>query len=265
MIEAAKFPRPVTGDSESRRTRAKSQLTSTTLPSMLKKIVIGFGLLVLIAIAVIYGNYFFWKAVNEHFAVKDVNEQHAAAEIEADEILRSHISRLQRLGILGDKIAESKADTCRLASMGAYWEQFCELYFVVGYTAPLLPSAAFARLEAAFLRKEDPSLAGDSYELYRNRCEVESSRHGNARYALTSSIPGNHDCRIPDLIGDRGPFGACRPGSTRFDYTFDPDTIDQSVDLIWITLRHRYYREHVECPPASFCVCTPRSKPIQAD
>jgi hypothetical protein len=78
-----------------------------------------------------------------------VNEQHVAAEIEADEILRSHTSRLQRLGILGDKIAESKADTCHLDSMNSYWEQFCELYIVVGSTAPLSLSEAFAQIEAA--------------------------------------------------------------------------------------------------------------------
>jgi hypothetical protein len=46
---------------------------------MLKKIVIGFGLLVLIAVVVIYGKYFFSKAMNARAAVKNVNEQHAAA------------------------------------------------------------------------------------------------------------------------------------------------------------------------------------------
>ena len=44
---------------------------------MLKKIVIGFGLLVFIAVAVIYGKYFLYKAVNDRASVKNVNEQHA--------------------------------------------------------------------------------------------------------------------------------------------------------------------------------------------
>ena len=193
-----------------------------------------------------------------------------AAEVDADRILQSRISRLQQLGILGDQIAESKADTCYIESMGAglqtlKWEQFCELYYAVGHTALLSRSEAFARIEAASLRKEDPTFPGHFHPSNRSWCEYESSAQDNVIYVLVDSIPDDHECGIPDLIGGIGHFGAGRPGSTKFDYTFDPDTIDQSVNLIWITVRHRYYRENIGCTPDPFCSSSPRSTPIQAD
>jgi hypothetical protein len=55
------------------------------------------------------------------------------------------------------------------------------------------------------------------------------------------------------------------PGSTSFDYTFYPRLIDQSVDLAWITYRHKYYREDLGCVPLTLCWNSPRSTPIQAD
>jgi hypothetical protein len=228
---------------------------------MLKKIAIGFGLLVLIAVAAIYGNYFFWKAIENHYAQEDVNEQHAAADIEGDEIFRSRIASFQKIGILGEKAAESKADTCYIVHWGGFgtgrWLQFCQLDYVTGYAALLSRDETFARLQT--LHKEDPPLS-----LYRspNGCGLATQ----FRYVPAGSIPED-ECRIPDLDGGTRHFGILRPGNTKFDYTFAPDTIEQSVDLVWITYKHHYYREDLRCRPLTFWPCSalPRSTPIQAD
>ena len=228
---------------------------------MLKKIVIGFGLLVLIAVAVIYGNYFIWKAIEDRDAVKEVNEQHAAADIEGDELFRSRISRLNQLGILGEKVAESKADTCYIVSRGGFksrWLQFCQLDYLAGYTALLSRDETFTRLQT--LHKDDPPLY--LYRSIRNGCGFAQQ----LRYVPAGSIPED-ECRIPDPVNGVRRFAARQPGSTKFDYTFDPDAIDQSVDLVWITYKHRYYREDLRCRPLTFWPCSalPRSTPIQAD
>jgi hypothetical protein len=232
---------------------------------MLKKITLGFGLLVLIVlivVAVIYGKYFSSKAAKDRAAVKNVNEQHAAADIEGDQLFRLRISRLRQLGILGEKVAESKADTCYIdancVGFGCQsWWQYCQLDYVVGYTALLSREETFTRLQT--LHKEDPP-----YYLYRsirNGCGFAQQ----FRYVPAGTIPEDHNCQIPDLIGGLGPFGTRLPGSTKFDYTFDPDAIDQSVDLLWITYKHRYYREDLGCTPDPTCFSSPRSTPIQAN
>jgi hypothetical protein len=233
---------------------------------MLKKIAIGFGLLVLIAVAVIYGNYFIWKAIEDRDAQKDVNEKHAAADIEGDQIFRSRISSLQQLGIMGEKVAESKADTCYITSGGGFvgrWEQFCQLDYLAGYTAPLSREESFAHLETASLHKEDPMFRRGSVN--RRGCGYDTGAFNNIIYVPAGSIPEDDLCRIPDPVNGVRPFGARQPGSTLFDYTFDPDAIDQSVDLLWITYTHRYYREVLRCRPGLLCSGLPRSTPIQAD
>jgi hypothetical protein len=237
---------------------------------MLKKIAIGFVLLVLIAVAAIYGNYFFWKAIEDRDAVKKVNEQHAAADIEGDQIFRSRISSLQNLGIMGEKVAESKADSCYIDPAYAgfttsTWEQFCQLNYLVGYTALLSREETFTRLETAALHKEDRTFPRRIRRGNRRGCNFSSWRRNNVRYVPAGSIPEGDDCRIPDPVYGIRPRGARMPGSTKFDYTFNPDAIDQSVDLLWITYTQSYYREDLGCTPLPLCSNSPRSKPIKAD
>jgi hypothetical protein len=237
---------------------------------MLRKIAIGFGLLVLIVlikVAVTYGMYFSSKADKDRAAVKNVNEQHAAADIEGDEIFRSRISRLHQLGIMGEKVAESKADTCYITPSGGFgcrWTQYCQLDYVAGYTALLSREETFDRIEAASLRKKDPTFPGRLHPSHRRGCRYGKGRGSNVRYVPAGSIPED-DCHIPDPVNGVGRFGAGRPGSTSFDYTFDPDTIDQSVDLLWITYKRHYYWENLECRPGLLPLAPPRSTPIQAD
>ncbi len=233
---------------------------------MLKKIMIGLFLLVLVAVALIYSNYFFWKVINDRDAVKKVNEQHAAADIEGNQIFQSYVSSLQQLGIMGEKVAESKADTCYIDSASAgftirTWEQFCQLDYLAGYTALLPQEETFDRIEAASLRKEDRNFP---QRRSWSGCSYGGSGSNGVTYVPTDSISKDDDCRIPDRVKWVGLFGAGRPGNTNFDYTFAPDTIDQSVDLVWITYTHRYYREDIGCLPLSLC-SNPRSTPIQAD
>jgi hypothetical protein len=237
---------------------------------MLKKIVIGFGLLVLIAVVVIYGKYFFSKAMNARAAVKNVNEQHAAADIEGDQIFRSRISSLQQLGIMGAKVAESKADTCYIGSVdGGFvtirYEQRCKLDYVAGYTALLSREETFARLQTLPKRKPTFNLysrPADGRCVYRMQPFWEA---GSLRRIPAENIPKSNDCRIPDLINGSPRPIARIPQSTSFDYTFDPDATDQSVDLLWITYSHIYYWENLGCTPDPFCFSSPRSTPIQAD
>ena len=89
--------------------------------------------------------------------MKKVNEQHAEADIEGDRNFQSRISRLHQLGILGEKVAESKADSCYIENWGGFksrWLQFCELDYVAGYTALLSRDETFTRLQT--LHKEAP-------------------------------------------------------------------------------------------------------------
>ncbi len=232
---------------------------------MLKKIVIGSGLLVLITVSVCCWNYTFFTAAKERAAVKNVNEQHAAADIEGDQIFRSRISSLQQLGIMGEKVAESKADTCYInrwytGITTAGWEQFCQLDYLAGYTALVSREETYTRLQA--LHKEDPTFP--LQPSIRNGCRYSPWPNNAVSYVPAGSIPEGNDCRIPDLAGGIGPGGINKPVSTKFDYTFDPDAIDQSVDLLWITYTHRYYREDLGCA-GLFCGKTPRSTPAQAD
>jgi hypothetical protein len=235
---------------------------------MLKKIVIGFGLLVLIATVLGCGKYSPLRPFKDRAAAKRVNEQHAAADIEDDQIFRSRASSLQQLGIMGEKIAESKADTCYIDSYAhgftiAGWEQFCQLNYVAGYTALLSKEETFTRLQT--LHKKDPTFY--LYRTYRSvgdGCRFYPSEFNTVSYVPAGAIPDGSDCRIPDLVGGIGPGGIRKPVRTKFDYTFDPDAIDQSVDLLWITYSHRYYREDLGCS-GLLCMNSPRSKPIQAD
>jgi hypothetical protein len=197
-----------------------------------------------------------------------VNEQHAAADIEGDQLFQSRISSLQQLGIMGEKVAESKADTCYIDSSTSgfaitSWEQFCQLDYLAGYTAPLSREESFAHLETASLHKEDPMFRRGSVN--RRGCGYDTGAFNNIIYVPAGSIPEDDLCRIPDPVNGVRPFGARMPGNTKFDYTFDPDTIDQSVDLLWITYTHRYYREDLGCTPDPTCFSSPRSTPIQAD
>jgi hypothetical protein len=238
---------------------------------MLKKIVIGFGLLVLIAIVLGCGKYAPWTPFRHYAAVKNVNEEHAAAVIEGDEIFRSRVFSLQQLGIMGEKVAESKADTCYIepicVGLGcSTWEQFCRLDYVAGYTALLSREETFDRIEAASLYKESPTFPKRLHWSNRGGCRYSPSPSPNVIYVPANFIPKSEydGCRIPDRANGVGPFGAGMPGNTKFDYTFDPDAIDQSVDLLWITYTHRYYREDIGCS-GLLCMNSPRSKPIQAD
>jgi hypothetical protein len=237
---------------------------------MLKKIVIGFSLLVLIAIVLGCGRYSPLRPFKDRAAQKDVNEKHAAADIEGDQLFRLRISRLRQLGILGEKVAESKADTCYINSVAAgfttvSWEQFCQLDYLAGYTALLSREETFTRLETASLHKEDPMFRRGSVN--RRGCGYDTGAFNNISYVPAGSIPEDDLCRIPDPVNGITPRGARMPGSTKFNYTFDPDAIDQSVDLLWITYSHRYYYEDLGCRPGLyFCGLTPpRSTPIQAD
>jgi hypothetical protein len=241
---------------------------------MLKKIAIGFGLLVLIAlikVAVIYGGYLSSKAANDRDAIKNVNEQHAVADIEGDRLFRSRISSLQQLGILGEKVAESKADNCYIEAncvgFGCQsWEQFCRLDYVAGYAALLSRDETFDRIEIASLRKEDPTFPTRYHPSNRSGCRYSAGRSNNITYVPAGSIPEGEDCRIPEPVSGMKPRGERKPGSTKFDYTFDPDAIDQSVDLLWTTYTHRYYRENLVCRPGLLSGCGPsRSTAIQAD
>ena len=235
--------------------------------SMLKKIVIGFGLLALIAIVLGCGKYSPLRPFKDRAAAKIVNEQNAAADIEGDEIFRSRISSLQQLGIMGEKVAESKADNCYIEPTyagftTARWEQFCQLDYLAGYTALLSRDETFDRIDTASLHKEDPTFP---YRLHSKRvCGYSVSLSPNVIYVPADSIFKRDYCRIPDPVSGMRPRGPLMPGSTKFDYTFDPDAIDQSVDLLWITYKHRYYREDLGCA-GLLCGATPRRTPVQAD
>ena len=236
---------------------------------MLNKIAIGFGLLVLIAIALGCGRYSPLRPFKDRAAQKDVNEQHAAADIEGDQIFRARISRLHQLGIIGEKVAESKADTCYIKSTGAgisieTWEQFCKLNYLIGYTALLSRGETFDRIEAASLHKEAPTFPTRHHWSFRGGCRYSPGSSNNISYVPADSTPEDDACRIPDPASWVGPFGARKPGNTKFDYTFDPDTIDKSVDLLWITYTHRYYRENLGCS-GLLCMNSPRRTPVQAD
>jgi hypothetical protein len=76
---------------------------------MLKKIAIGFGLLVLIAVSVIYGKFFITRAVKDRAAVENVNAQYAIADIEGDQIFQARISSLQEQGIIGEECPSCSA------------------------------------------------------------------------------------------------------------------------------------------------------------
>jgi hypothetical protein len=237
---------------------------------MLKKIAIGLGLLVLIAVAVIYGKFFITRAVKDRAAVENVNKLHAAADIEGDELFGSRISRLQQLGILGEKVAASKADTCYINSAhGGFsistWEQFCQLDYVAGYTAPLSQEETFDRIEAAPRHKDDPTFPRRLHPANRRGCRYSVWPENNITYLPVGSIPKGEGCHIPYLVNGITPRGARLPGTTSFDYTFNSDEIDRSVDLLWITYTHTYYREDLGCTPDPLCSSSPRSTPIQAD
>jgi hypothetical protein len=232
---------------------------------MLIRIAIFFALLVLVVIAAIYGRYFFSKAANERAAIENVNEQHAAADIEGYQAFQSRVSSLHQLGILGEKVAESKADTCYIhpsysGFSTATYEQFCQLDFVAGYTATLAPEKTFTRLQ---------TLPKDDQVFPINRSYVGGCMHFIWPTGTVSRIPRDSmpegkkglDCRIPDLVNGISFHG---PQRSSFDYTFVPSAIDQSVDLIWVTYLHRYYRENIGCRPGLFC-SSPRDTPIQAD
>jgi hypothetical protein len=235
---------------------------------MLKKIVIGFGLLVLIAIVLGCGKYSPLRPFKDRAAAKRVNEQHAAADIEGDQLFRARVSILQQLGIMGEKVAESKADTCNIQSYGSgisvNWEQRCQLDYVAGYTALLPQEETFTRIEAASLDKEVPRFPKRLHSWTRRGCGYGSWSSNNVRYVSAGSNPEDRKCRIPVLVNGVGSGGTRKPVSTKFDYTFDPDAIDQSVDLLWIAYTHRYYHEYIRCA-GLFCMNSPRSKPIQAD
>lgn len=239
---------------------------------MLKKIVIGFGLLVLIAVSAIYGKYFLSKAINARAAVKNVNEQHAIADIEGDQIFRSRITSLQKLGIMGEKVAESKADTCFIDSVeGGFatltYEQRCQLDYVAGYTALLSREETFTRLQSLPKRNSTFNL----YSSAPDGCAYRMSPFwvaGNLCRVPAGTIPESRNdsgCGIPDPVNGIPYPRAGFPQSTSFDYTFDRDAIDQSVDLLWINYIHRYYREDLGCRPGLFCGGPPRSTLIQAD
>ena len=236
---------------------------------MLKKIAIGFGLLVVIAVAVIYGKYFLYKAVSDRAAEKDVNEKHAAADIEGDEIFQSRISRLHQLGIMGEKVAESKADSCYIDSYDygfttGGWEQFCQLDYLAGYTALLSREETFTRLETAALHKEDRTFPRRLSARHRGGCRYSVWQSNNITYVPESSAHERGEyCYIPGTVTGIRPRGVARPGNTKFDYTIDYDAIDQSVDLLWINYTHKYYREDLGCRPEPFCMVSPRSTPIQ--
>jgi hypothetical protein len=235
---------------------------------MVIKIIKLLGVLLLIAVAFIYGRFYVSKAARDRAAVKNVNAQHAAADIEGDQLFRSRIDRLSQLGILGEKVAESKADTCYIDPEGGgfsieKWVQRCQLDYVAGYTALLSRDETFARLQTASLHEEDPSFP--RLRTNRRGCRYSSWPSNSVSYVPAGSVPDSDDCRIPELVNGVGPRGAGSPGSTSFDYTFDPNAIDQTADLLWITFTHSYYQEDLECRPGLTCFDPPRSTPIQAD
>jgi hypothetical protein len=163
------------------------------------------------------------------------------------------------------KVAESKADICYIESMAAgfsirTWEQVCQLSYLAGYTALLSRKETFTRLRN--VHKEAPYFPLPSRP--RNGCWYTFHPSNSISYVPADSIPKGDDCRIPDTVSGIKPRVARKPGSTKFDYTFDPDTIDQSVDLLWITYPYIYYKEDLGCRGFG-CVESPRSTPIQAD
>jgi hypothetical protein len=191
-----------------------------------------------------------------------VNEEHAAAVIEGDEIFRSRIAGFQKIGILGEKVAESKADICYInesvVGLSSSWYQDCKLNYVAGYTALLSREETFTRLKG--LHEEDSTFPKLS-QFMRKGCRYSAI----VSYVPAGSIPKGNDCRIPDLFGGIRPRIDGVPRSSKFDYTFDPDAIDQSVDLLWINHTQRYYQESLWCVPEMLCFNSPRSTPIQAD
>jgi hypothetical protein len=237
---------------------------------MRKKIVIGFSLLVLVAVAAIGGWHFYTKAAKERLAVKNVNAQYAIANIEGDQIFQARISSLQELGIIGDKVAASKANICYLTAIEAgfitaEWAQICELHHVTGYSAPLPREETRARLQS--LPKRDPTRHMRRFP--RDDCRYDMLpfwRRGSLRWIPSGTTSEGSDskyCGIPDLADLRGKANrALDSVSTTFDYTFDPRAVDRGSDQIWITYVHHYYRESLGCRG---CLYPPRSTPIQAD
>ncbi len=237
---------------------------------MLKKIAIGFVLLVLTSVALIYGKYYITRAIKDRAARENVNKLHAAADIEGDELFRSRISKLNQLGVLGEKVAESKADTCYIDPSYAgftfrKWAQSCQLDYVAGYTAPLSKEETFARIEAASLYEGDPTFPKRQHSASRLTCAYGIWPTNNIIYLPALPYPADDGCRIPNLVNGVTPRGALVPGNTKFDYSFRSDEIDRSINLLWITFKHHYYHENLGCTPDPFCSSSPRSTPIQAD
>lgn len=261
--------------------------------SRLKVVLIVVGVLIFLALA----NHFtsisnarqIEKATAQDSAAR-ITTQRALANTTTDNEVNNVIAVLKNEGITWNLIASSKVDVCKIEResagsgiIGSSRTQRCYLYATAGYTT--LDSINLVREKL----ERNPEIT-PAFTSTDNQCtilfkdpdsptyKIGDTPRANMIYSYSrikylpvgirtnTSTELNDTCLIdPTDIESSG--SAFDIVSIKPYNTYDPSTVSDAENQVWITLHVQYYTEDLSCLPSFFALgCDPvRTQPVHPD
>ncbi|HEY4161246.1 MAG TPA: hypothetical protein VGM08_04245 [Candidatus Saccharimonadales bacterium] len=237
-------------------------------------VVIVAGVVVVPAVVILL----FWAGTVIHRLDEQAKERSAEPKIAAarahelpqfEQEVASRAAALKAAGVTTGTIASSEVDVCYLANseideFNSYWYQGCYLRAVEGFATPLTESAALQKLAAAGLAEAQQ--ANDALP-----CELTGSSDtldGATLYHVADTSlqdTASDQCGIPDQLqgaDENEPLVPSSEASVKSYKRFNPSTVNNTVNQVWIQYEISYYHEDLGCA-GLFCD-SPRGKPVQA-
>lgn len=250
-----------------------SKLPRRPLSTKKKGLLIALAILLLpvVYLAASLAVTFVRQTITTSAARDKVAQAREGALLKSDAAFSNQIAVLKRAGLIDHEVASSKVDVCYVTHsdrgwFAANWYQECYLRYVAGFTTLAGEVVVTSELSDAFGIIERGSeffpceLAKKDYK--------ETLRYRPANIATaneTNSVPSG--CDIPGQIQGTGsvlgPIMLDSELATKTFSSYDPETIDNTQNQLWVIHEDHYYTEELGCGVGVFCT-NPRSTPVQA-
>lgn len=237
-----------------------------------KKLLIIFGIILLVPIVLILLDYA--NQYHKYVSAKSkVAEARTKAMPDFNQKSATAAAALRQAGLITIPLASSKVDVCYVTHedqgwFAANWYQDCYLRYVQGFETTATKTEALQKVSSLSDIFGEPQDSPNAQTVFK--CELaESNFKETVRYRPAGSpISSLNECGIPDqlqgVFSVKGPIMLDNELSAKSYDSFNPVTVDNSKNQIWVMSDTYYYHEELGCGFGIFCA-NPRSKPARAE